>query len=57
MYENLTAATQIRSDRNRLLGILGIRASVVQRVDNFVHWIVRYPADKINFNICPRFSR
>ena len=31
--------------------------AVVQRVDNFVHWIVRYPADNINFNICPRFSR
>ena len=57
MYENLTAAPQIHSDRNRLLGILGIQASVGQKVDNLVHWIVRYPADKINFNICPRFSR
>ena len=26
---------------------------VVQRADNFIHWIVRYPADKM----CVRFSR
>ena len=55
MYENLTAAPQIHSDRNRLLGILGIQASVGQKVDNFVHWIVRYPADKINLNMSKIF--
>ena len=25
---------------------------IVQRADNFIHWIVRYPADKM----CARFS-
>ena len=29
------------------------KAPVVERADNFVHWIVRYPADKM----CARFSR
>ena len=29
------------------------QAPVVQRADNFIHWIVRYPADKM----CARFSR
>ena len=28
-------------------------APVVQRADNFIHWIVRYPADRM----CARFSR
>ena len=28
------------------------QAPVVQRVDNFIHWISRYPAEQMYFNQC-----
>ena len=49
-----TKLPRLSLDLYRLIdsALLLLLASVVQRVDNFICWIARYPADKM----CARFS-